>query len=431
VALLRAFIMKPIFFLCSLFLACRLGAADVPIPPVSVSSVVEEIVRQNPERRFYREAIRAAQADAKLAGQLGDPELSFDLGHKRVRTAANQLAGEGAAWSVSVTQTFAWPGRLALRKALANHDVSLAELGLQRFDLALAARARLLAQGLYAAHARAVAIREVADRFADLKSTLLARDPAGITPQLEARVIEAAELSLQRRATDAELAVQAALLELNQLRGAALDAPLRVSTPALSFNPAPATDALLAAARANNFDYATRRVELAQQADAVSLARHQRRPGVSVSPFFSQENAGDRETVVGIGFSLPLPLPGRTGATLAAAESRRRQAEVALLVAQRELDRDVLTAAQTYVTKRAEIQRWSPDTLDQFRDAAALADRHYRLGAVPIATYVELQSSYLDAVEALLDTQRETLAASLTLQELTGLDFNPIPASQP
>ena len=30
----------------------------------------------------------------------------------------------------------------------------------------------------------------------------------------------------------------------------------------------------------------------------------------------------------------------------------------------------------------------------KFRAAAALADRHYRLGAVPIATYVELQNSY-------------------------------------
>jgi hypothetical protein len=48
--------------------------------------------------------------------------------------------------------------------------------------------------------------------------------------------------------------------------------------------------------------------------------------------------------------------------------------------------------------------------VQKFREAADLADRHYRTGAVPIATYVELQNSYLDAVEALLDTQRETLA---------------------
>ena len=43
-----------------------------------------------------------------------------------------------------------------------------------------------------------------------------------------------------------------------------------------------------------------------------------------------------------------------------------------------------------------------------------------------MATYVELQNSYLDAVEALLDTQREALEAGLKLQELTGLDFHAV-----
>jgi cobalt-zinc-cadmium efflux system outer membrane protein len=109
-----------------------------------------------------------------------------------------------------------------------------------------------------------------------------------------------------------------------------------------------------------------------------------------------------------------------------AAEARRRQAETAALVAQRELDRAVLTTAHAFATKLAEIRRWAPDTAEQFRAAAALADRHYRLGAVPIATYVELQHSYLDAVQALLATQREALDAGLQLQQLTGLDFQAV-----
>jgi cobalt-zinc-cadmium efflux system outer membrane protein len=95
-----------------------------------------------------------------------------------------------------------------------------------------------------------------------------------------------------------------------------------------------------------------------------------------------------------------------------------------VLVAQRELERAVLTTAQAYRAKVAEISRWSPDTVQQFREAAAVADRHFRLGAVPIGTYVELQSSYLDAVEALLDTQAEALEAGLKLQQLTGLNLN-------
>ena len=56
--------------------------------------------------------------------------------------------------------------------------------------------------------------------------------------------------------------------------------------------------------------------------------------------------------------------------------------------------------------------------------AAALADRHYRLGAVPIATYVELQKQYLEAVEALLDTRTEALEAGHQLELLTGVSLS-------
>lgn len=394
--------------------------------PVLMDALVREIAATNPELKFYEAEIAAAKAGARGAAALSDPEIALDLGRKRVRDLSGALAGSGAAWSVSVTQTFEWPGRLALRKAIANQQVELAELGLARFKHALTARARTLVYTLHAAHSEAAAIREVADRFAALKETFLARDPAGVTPLLETRVIEAGELALQRRATEAELALQAALIELNQLRGAAADAPLRVTAPALTFNDVPATDALLAAAHENNFDFRMRRVELEQQGYQVQLARNERYPAISVSPFYSEEKAGERETVLGVGLSVPLPVTGRTRGAVELAEARRRQAETAALVAQRELEREVLTAAGVFGTKLAESRRWAPDSVKKFREAAELADRHYRLGAVPIATYVELQNSYLDAVEALLATQREALEAGLKLQQLTGLDFNPV-----
>jgi cobalt-zinc-cadmium efflux system outer membrane protein len=419
--------MKP--FAVALIFSIAAGtvpAAEIAPGSIALDRLEAEIVARNPERAFYAAEIEAARAGQRLAGTRADPELSVEVGRKRVRDSFGLLAGEGTAWSVSLAQTFEWPGRLALRKAIANRQVELAEIGLARFQRALAARARTLAYGLHAAHGRAAVVREVADRFATLKETFLAREPAGITPQLETRVIKSSELVLQRRAVDAELAVQATLIELNQLRGAAADAPLRVAARGLRFNPAPAMPELLAAARERNFEFKMKRVELEQQGVEVQLARHERHPAVTVRPFYEREKAGDRESTLGVGVSVPLPVGPRSRGNVALAESRRRQAEAALLVAERELEREVLTAAQVFATRMAEARRQGADSAEKFREAAALADRHYRLGAVPIATYVELQHSYLDAVEALLDTQREALEAGLRLQLLTGLDFNAV-----
>ncbi len=412
-----------LLFPALLLLAVSIAPAQVT--PVSIDALVAEIAGAHPELRFYEAELTAARAGVRGVA-LAAPELSVELGRKRIRASGGELAGEGTAWSVSLAQTFEWPGRLALRKAVAGREVSLAEVGLARFRAALEVRARGLANGLYAAGTKAAAIREVADRFAALKETFLAREPGGLTPLLETRAIEAQELTLQRRATAAELELQAALLELNQLRGLAPDTPLVLVPVALAFGDAPDLTVLLDAAREKNFEFRSRRLELEQQGYALRLARHERYPAVTVSPFYASEGGDGSETTVGVGLSLPLPLTRTPRAGADAAEARRIQAEATVRAAQRELERDVMIAAQTFAAKVAEIRRWSPESVEKFREAAATADRHYRLGAVPLGTYLELQSAYLEATEALLDTQAEALEAGLRLQLLTGIDFGAV-----
>lgn len=410
----------------SLLLFLLPAAVAAENAPLSVRDLVADVSAHHPELRFYEAELAAAKAGVRIAGLRPDPELAVQAGTKRVRDAAGTLVGEGTAWSVSLAQTFEWPGRLALRKAIANREVALAELGLGRFRAALAARVQTLATNLDAAHQKSTAVREVADRFAALREVFLARDPAGITPLLETRVIEAQELALQRRATDAELAAHAAQVELNQLRGTSLETPLRLAPDSGRFQPTaatPALDQLLRAARDHHFEFRAKVLELEQQGYAVQLARHERRPSVTVSPFVSRETAGDRESIVGLGVSLPLPVTGRATHGTELVDARRRQADAAVQIAQREMEREVIAAVQTLNTKLAETRRWAPDAVGKFRAAAELADRHYRLGAVPIGTYVELQTAYLDAVEALLDTQREVLDAAARLHLLTGLNL--------
>ena len=392
---------------------------------VTLDTLVAEALERNPELKFYEAEITAAKAGRKTAGLLANPELSGGVGHKTVRGGG--LSAEGVAWSVSVVQPFEWPGRIGLRKAIANHDIELAGLGYDRFKLALTGRVRTLAYGLFAAQEKSAAASEVAERFKALREVLVQRDPAGLTPLLETRVIEATELNAQRKASEALLFTQAALLELNQLRGVAPESGLSVSQTQLAFRPPEDKSALMTLARTNNFELRVRAVELAQQGFRVDLAKNERYPTISVGPSISEERAGDRERVIGVGVSLPLPLWNRNKGNIESAVARQMQAEVSLNVTEREIQRKVVEAALTYETKLREMARWRPDSVQHFREAAEIADRHYRLGAVPISTYVELQKQYLDAVEGLLDTKKEALEAAAQLELLTGL---PLPLSR-
>ena len=384
-------------------------------PSLSLDALVAEALKKNPELKFYDAELVAAKAGRKTAGVFPNPELNASFGHKTI-----QSGGDGVAWSASVMQPFEWPGRIGLRKAIANRDVELAELGLMRFRTALANRIRLLTYTLFSAQEKAAVAREVADRFHGLSEVLVQRDSAGITPELEVRVIEATELTMQKKASEAELAKQSALLELNQLRGQPPETELTIVPPQIAFA-APETNTLwLTQARTNNFELRVRAIELKQQGFRVDLAKNERHPTISVGPSISEERAGSPERIVGVGVSLPLPLWNRNTGNIDAAKARQVQAQVSYDVTQREIERKVLEAAATYRTKLAEMSKWHPNAVEKFRSAAELADRHYRLGAVPISTYLELQKQYLEAVESLLDTKKDALDAAQTLKLLTG-----------
>lgn len=412
------------FLRLSLILSCAAASAFAQ-QSQPIDALVAEISADHPELRLLEAELAAVRADARAVTS-APAELSVDYGRKRVRTAGGELAGEGHVWSVSLSRTLDWQGRTALRRAIAARDVELAEAGLERFRRELATRAAELAFGLHAAQTKALAAREVADRHAALVAVFLARESGGPTPELETRALEARALVLERRATIAELAVDAALVELNQLRGRPPSSSVTVVSVSPAFAEAPAHEVLLASARDNNFEFRSRRVELERQGDLVRLARRERLPELTLSPFVERESGDGTETTVGIGLSLPLSGGRAPTAVVAASEARRLQAEAALRAADLQLEREVLLTARTYAAHRAEMQRWSSDTVGRLRAAPADADRHYRLGAVPLGTYLELQDAYLEAVEALLDTEAEALAAGLRLQLLTGLDFGAV-----
>src|SRR5436190_5160808 len=107
---------------------------------VSIEALVAEALEKNPELRFYEAEISAARATAKFSGKLPPPEMEASVGHKSVRDSG--VSGEGVAWSVALRQPIEWPGRLGLRKAIANRDIELAELGLRQFRAALAGKVR-------------------------------------------------------------------------------------------------------------------------------------------------------------------------------------------------------------------------------------------------------------------------------------------------
>lgn len=390
---------------------------------ISIQTLVGEALADNPELAFYRAEIAAARGERKTAGARPNPEAEFELGRKQSRSRSGGLSEEGTAWAVSISQSFDWPNRLALRKAIASRQIELSEIGLAQFERELASEIRRAAYKLLVAQEKRNAALSVAERGEELIQALLQRELAGTSPLLETRIIEANILSLKHRANDAAKEAESALLEVNQLRGKPIGTPLRVAPIKLRFPALDDRETFVALARTNSFEMKSRVVELQQQGLKVELAKNERFPAFTVRPFFSEENAFEREQVAGIGLSMPVPLWNRNKGNIDAAKARQEQAEALLTVTQRTIEKQLRESLAGYAIDQKEIERWRPDLINQLQEAADLADRHYRLGSVPVSTYVEMQDKYLEAMETVLETQAEALQQLQTIERLTGVQL--------
>ena len=124
--------------LCLFLLPLSAPAADPPAPaPLTIDQLVTQALDANPEAAFYKTRIAIARSERRDAGRQQNPQLNTQLGTWSVKGI-----GDGPMWQAAVSQTFEWPGRLNLRKALADGQIEIAELGLNGFRNALAAKVR-------------------------------------------------------------------------------------------------------------------------------------------------------------------------------------------------------------------------------------------------------------------------------------------------
>ncbi len=415
------------FIFLFLFLTSLLRAAETPPPaPVDVAELVRQAIESNPERQVYVAALAAERESGSAASSNPDPVLSLEVGRKRLRDAGGAFLDEGQVWTASLSQTFEWPERLRLRRAIADRQVEAAKLGLGRFEQALEAKAVVLAYRLSRAQVRAQACEEVAERFAGLRKALVGRDPSGPAPTIELRSVEAAEVVARRRAEEARLALQQVLLEINQLRGAPSLAPLTVKTPVLALNDAPKLEELMAAAQQGNFSYRMQVLESEQMSLQSDLARSASVPGFTAGPFVSQDRVGGRETIVGLRFDIPLPVSGRTSAAELSANERRRQSKAIISAAWRDVEKNLRQTWLSYASKVDQLRMHKDDPAVRFSEAAKLAESHFRAGALSLQLFMDAQAGYLEAVDSALLIQEQAVEAGFHLRELSGIPFNPI-----
>jgi cobalt-zinc-cadmium efflux system outer membrane protein len=307
-----------------------------------------------------------------------------------------------------------------LRKAIADRDITLAELGLQQFKSQLANEVRARAGDVILLKRKEDAARSVRARLESLIEVLVQRDTGSVSALLERRILEATLLTSDRTLTDASKLVREATATLAVLCGRGPDQPIQLSGVFTSFPTVPHLESLKQQAAQSNFDLQQKRLNVAKQGLKIDLSKSDRWGNITFGPYMAGQHAGGTQIEGGFVVSIPLPLWNKNKGNIAAEEARTQQAEALLLATLRDLERDLAVARSAYLSELDALSRWRPESEKQFSDAAAEADRHYRLGAVPAATYVDMQRGYLDAMDSLIESRRNAWKHRMEIEHLTG-----------
>jgi cobalt-zinc-cadmium efflux system outer membrane protein len=398
-----------------LFPALLLLTAAQAENALTSSDLVSEALNKNPEVRFFEAEIDAARGGRDSAGKLANPELSTEFGGMSLAQAK-----EGLVWRASILQVFDFPGRMSLRKAIADRDIELAQLGLQQFKSQLANEVRARAGDVLLLQRKEAAARSVRERLESLVEVLVQRDTGSVSALLERRILEATLLNSDRILTDASKASREAAAALNVLCGRGPDQSLKLAGAVTSFPDVPQLAALKQQAARTNFDLQQKRLNVAKQGLKVDLTKSERWGDITFGPYMAGQHAGGTQIEGGFVVSIPLPLWNKNKGNIDAAQARTQQAEALLGATLRDLERDLSVARSAYLAELDALSRWRPESEKQFADAAAEADRHYRLGAVPAATYVEMQRGYLDAMDSLIESRRNAWKHRMEIERLTG-----------
>lgn len=312
----------------------------------TIDDLIAEAKRANPELIYYEAQVAAMPKTASVPSPVLNQPLDF-------------------------------PSREPMRQAVLNLDKELASLYLAEFRFALAAEIRLKAIAYQGARESATAAADLATRIQALVKMLEQRPAAGTESLIERRILEGAALPFVRTAAEQKIAAEQWRIALNGLLGRTPESPLELTNtfalPPAGELPAPPERLLLAA----------RKTELARGLtgfDPVSAVE-----AYAVGSWFTQEGLGAFPSIEGVTQPSSSTIPHR---------------ERLLADAQRKIERELTRRVAAYRSATEVAQSISPDLVKNLGAVAELADRQYRVGALPVNLLIEANREWLDSLES-------------------------------
>jgi len=392
-----------------LFVILSVGSANAAAPSetdeqqrTALSTIVANILNENPSVASAQARLKAAQARAEGAGLWRyNPEIEYERENTDVRTE-----------TVGVSQTIEWLSKPAARGRAADSRAESAALELA------SVRQRVIASilsGLVLVDQRRDALqltstrKQAMSRFVEL-SEKLSREGDISPSEVQAARVASAQASMAEQFAVAELSrAEQELAELTGTKsmawprfGRALPEPLSIEEVDVDRLPA-----VLAA----------RFVRDAAEQE-VKVAQWERVPDPSIGVRWGDEGGSD---LFGFSVSIPIPVLNTGRSEVAATRAEAVSAAAELQSAQHSATALLRETARRYEALRTSQVLWQKDGEDALAQQTDLLERRLRGGDIGAVEYlIQLQQIY-DAQNSSIELQGQAWTAWFQLLEAAGV----------
>ena len=390
---------------------------------LSLDSAIAEALVNNPELRSFEAGVGAAKGGVRTARTLQNPELSVAPGVKRLSDASgSQKEFHG---NFELTQLFQFPGKRALKIAIAEKNVEVQKLALEGFRFALSAKVRRAFYELLAAQKVTGLRNEQVGSATTFVESSRKRAESGYASDFETIKSQAELIAAQRGLFDSQGKVATARVALNTLLGRSPSAGLSVTGTLDNVAMRPASKSeFLALALARNPSLRT----LGIQADAAGLTlrstRFGRRPDFAVGP---QVEYTKNEQIYGLGVTVALPFWDRKTGEIQTAAAEQQKALAEIEKTRLEITGAVTKTAQELEVARKQLALYTPAFLDRLKGFVAQAEQSYAQNATTLIIYLDAKRTYFDSLANYYESLGNVAEQRAELESAVGVPLELMP----
>ena len=349
--------------------------------------------------------VAAAEADARAAAAVANPQLSGSAGRSFGYDAAACPGCSATAWSIGITDPSALSDLLTGKRGL---RIDVARAAVQAAQRSRDEALRFLTLGLRQAMldgALQQAQLDLAHEVADVAERTWSLDEkrlhAGAISEAELARAEVAALQAQQAVDLADQGSRVARLQIALLLGSPDPESEFTVDPDLLDRPLPAeaapADALAREALDRRPDLLAALAQEARAEAALALARRQRIPEVALSAQYQQEGSGQsalQPPTLTVGVQLPVPVFYRQAGEVAKAEADLRAQRTSHLKLRAQVLVEVQSARAAMEANRRLVQRMRSRMLARARRVRDLVQVQYEKGAASLLELLDAQRTW-------------------------------------